>query len=592
MITGFANNLTVAVQSNQHAHGLGGLGGVPFPGAIWNTPIPVPTHFTLEVRDPDGVLLQLLTEFYDGKYRRIVNAPSTLDFSYPFAAAEREDCVPPNEVWFYGVVDGEDMLLEKFIIATEDTVHGATLKQVYHCESRLANLNDDLVPREIVPLVSRGNDERIVTLFSDNTGVNWGGTIPAWQDNETQVNVYQPITPLHYLREVVSAAYGSKALIRFNPDTDSVCVDKIDETAASQNIRWRYNMLELTKRIDYKAGATRIYAYGEGITPEGKLSLLDAGESEEYIEATPALGVQARSVMLNFPGVTDPDVLKARAEEKLTELNRQQTSFRVSVLSLLETNPEFVETWLLGLELGIPTQLLNERLGVDETIYIVEITQSLKNPLDIQIELDRNLNRSIVDTVAELAEKVNTATLGPLDVLHNDGSRAPNVERVFHADDLADLYALEGATPGLDFRNGDIGILETDPEARERVYRDGAFVPFTSSPVAARVVQPTFEVTSFPPISTGMPFTRLQIFEEDAGWNEWYARGDSTGSAGDGSTVWKPTAGWTALTGEPGTTEISSYHYAVDGSGRITTDTTYLTYALVAGVWVSTLVEP
>ena len=247
-------------------------------------------------------------------------------------------------------------------------------------------------------------DETIDTIVTDllafqlRTPVVTKGTISASYASLTRSIVVDGDTilrALYRLHETIGG-YINVDNSRRLQWTSSIGEDK------GQQIRYNKNLKGIARDIDYHQMINRLYAYGSG-EGEARIVLSDAdGQDEDYIKDQTSHddwgGWYPGSV--KDPSITHPDTLLAWATLKLAELKDPVISYTVDVVDLSESS--IAEFQIESLQLGSIVKVIDEDLGIDVSVSIVEMNHSdLNNPLAMTIELS-NRTRDITDVLTEV----------------------------------------------------------------------------------------------------------------------------------------------------------------------------------------------
>lgn len=171
-------------------------------------------------------------------------------------------------------------------------------------------------------------------------------------------------------------------------------------TDVGQQIRYRKNLVGITRDIDYSRLVNRLYAYGEG-EGDARIKLSDAdGQEEDYVEDGDSqtewggiyIGVEVDR------SITHPDTLLAWANLRLDEVKNPPISYWVDTLDLSAQDGFAFD----ALQLGSLVTVIDEDLGLDVDVYVVKIEHpDLLNPQMMVIEL-ANRVKDIADTLAEV----------------------------------------------------------------------------------------------------------------------------------------------------------------------------------------------
>ena len=171
---------------------------------------------------------------------------------------------------------------------------------------------------------------------------------------------------------------------------------------AGQQIRYKKNLVGISRSIDYSQLANKIYAYGAG-TWGSRVHLSSApGYALDYVyDATSQAtwGVITKTIWDN--NQTSAQLLKGWADSELAKRKDPIYTYKINMVDLSkETGFEFNTLNLLE-----PYQVIDEELGISVETRITRINRrDLSNPYDVDVELSNNVV-NISDTIAELARR-------------------------------------------------------------------------------------------------------------------------------------------------------------------------------------------
>ena len=163
-----------------------------------------------------------------------------------------------------------------------------------------------------------------------------------------------------------------------------------------QQIRYRKNLVGITRDIDYTLLCNRVYVYGAGGGPD-RVKLTDAGLDYEYIDDADSQsrwgGVYARVFV--DKRITHPETLLGWARRLLEVYKDPVISYTIRSIDLSAyPGMEFEQ-----LQVGSIVTVIDEELGIDVKLNVVSITHpDLHNPQEIEIQLASKV-RDITDTI-------------------------------------------------------------------------------------------------------------------------------------------------------------------------------------------------
>jgi hypothetical protein len=189
-----------------------------------------------------------------------------------------------------------------------------------------------------------------------------------------------------------------------------------------------------TVEYDYEQLRTRVYAYGRGRDPDTQLSLIDAGEANEYVENnTGTYGV--RSVIIETE-VDLASVLLQWANRVLDELSTLPLNVTVDVLDLAKIQSNAGRTgggWDSDWEdvfAGKKYTVTDSDMGISEEVQVVSVAYDFSNPLPITVEL-ANRTKKVGQVIADIVEMLNKPVIV-------DGDDYPRMGRNYSAAVTAD----------------------------------------------------------------------------------------------------------------------------------------------------------
>lgn len=169
-----------------------------------------------------------------------------------------------------------------------------------------------------------------------------------------------------------------------------------------REVRYQKNMRGVTRKRDFAGIVNKLYAYGYGET-EAQLTLIDAGESDEYIEdaaSQAAYGVRIKRI--TDKRITHPSTLLKWAQKILAAYKDPVYYYEVDLVNLAE-HPDF-DFDLENIEVGQIIRVVNSDMNdLSVNVAVVSVTTDLSEPQDIQIEL-ANATKTLADSIAQSAD--------------------------------------------------------------------------------------------------------------------------------------------------------------------------------------------
>lgn len=261
-----------------------------------------------------------------------------------------------------------------------------TLRTKIDAKDLLSQLDDELV---IDYLAENKTITEIVTAllaFQVNDNPITLGTIQPVVTRSMQVQQEKLLTVLLKLRNTVGG------FIEVDIDRQLNWWSDIGEDKGQQ-IRYRKNIMGLTRTMDFSNFGNRLYCYGAG-EGEARIKLSDAeGQEEDYVESPGSqetYGICIRQLV--DKSITHPETLLAWANLKLTEMEVPYINYRIDMVNLGALEGFNFDV----LQLGSMVKVLDEDLGIDIDARIMKIIRNLTDPINIQVEIS-NPGKDILD---------------------------------------------------------------------------------------------------------------------------------------------------------------------------------------------------
>ena len=174
-----------------------------------------------------------------------------------------------------------------------------------------------------------------------------------------------------------------------------------------REIRYRKNLRGVSRKRDFTGIINKIYAYGFGET-EAQVTLVDAGESYEYIEdGTSQTAYGVRIKRMTDKRITHPSTLLLWAQRILALYKDPVYYYDVDVVNLAE-HPDFTFD-LENLEVGQIVRVVNSDLNdLNVNVKIVSVSTQLDRPENITLEL-ANAAKTLADSIGSVQSKTSLA---------------------------------------------------------------------------------------------------------------------------------------------------------------------------------------
>ena len=399
--------------------------------------------FNIEVRSEHGSLLNTITQYFDGHLRQRLDVASTLNFSVVGTHAAVSNLVFPNRIWLR---DRWGMLIEKFLISQyKKRRQGDGIFLDVTCEGAIAALGIEPVKSYNTGFIG---SEGTISSPGTDPGVLKDGVLNPKTATVGQIVAdlldLQVQSPAITLKKIDSAIKDQ--LVVFNV-TDTTVLGALRELQAQlpaaiaghfyldskSRFNWRVKVgnqngetIEVGGRlagVEYDTNLddmfTRIYMYGSGMDPETRLTLIDAGEANEYIQDnTGTYGVIPRVVIEKT--IRDADQLLEVAERLLEEFSTPASEVTITALDLSKADGDRFDAYN-DLCVGGTYRVLDSGQSIDVTVTVTAIDYDFADPIPVRVEL-KSRRRSLSDLMESILKKL----AAPLEI---DGDKFPSMGR-------------------------------------------------------------------------------------------------------------------------------------------------------------------
>lgn len=406
------------------------LGGDPLGGGVFTEVLPdgsVTTFeitdsrrafYTIEVYDTDNDLVSRVPAWTRGSLKLQVDKASELSFTVALDAEGASDLVRPNTIW---VRDRWGFVVDTFTI-----------------QRRKPYARGDAAYLDIfaTAAISQLGEEAVIEYSSDGTTV--AEHVAALMDLQEKTNA---IT----LGDI-DDDIGDIELPFFAADTNihaallslqmALPIDQRGHIYVDPNrrLQWRLLIGDQTEQVitrtanvrgidietDYTQFYNRVYLYGEGQDPTTRLTLVDAGEANEYVEDTDSITAYDLKVLQKQDRrVRNPETLLRIANRILEEFSTPPLTVTVDLLDVAKSD-DAIAGWA-DIFIGGKYRVVDAELGIDSSIEIVGIEIDMTNPVPLRVDLT-NQTRDLSDLISRLI----TSLQQPLYV---DGDRYPTMGR-------------------------------------------------------------------------------------------------------------------------------------------------------------------
>lgn len=467
--------------------------------------------YRIQVVRPNGSLVREITLFSGGTWTAAANEAATLDFTmltHNQVDAINELNDPHNRVRLYNSYGIPVGTFRKATTEYTRTDDGVMLK--WNGLDTLAQLASEVVTG--VALTGVTLKEAVETLLD-------------LQENEYPIKLAQmnaecakqlvdlsmtDTTILAALREL-QAQLPADVAGYFYLDSNRGLKWTNEVGASTKTLYLGERLQGITKRTRHDDVITRLYAYGEGADAATRLSLLDAGLSQPYIEDAAQKAVYGTlSASVTESSITDADALLRFARRVLENRSEPQREYTINVLDLARLSSAIPagRTWTpdLGtawseMYVGGLYHVVDADVGVDVNIRMKRVEHDLNDPVPTKVELD-NKAYTLADILLMLGIK----------------------DKDLPADITSDAVT-NGGVEGGDLQTGDGHVYASDAEPQPPAAPGEPGDPGTSGDYAradhahpAQEVPAASDAEPQPPAAPGAP--------GDPGTSGDYARAD------------------------------------------------------------------
>ncbi len=365
---------------------------------IWLSAI----KYLIEVHNSAGDLVAILHNAHNIRYTEGINQAPVLNFSLPADDDKVDYIIKANEIWLRNYEEETPSVVAKFRLTRRIDGRESTLITTAETEGLLNQLADEQLVTEYSAESLTVNQivTALLALQVISPNITEGTIAPA---DTVSIKFSVGETILHCLYSLRDKVGGyiyvdnDRALQWAN----SIGVD------TGQQVRYQKNLVGVTRSIDYTTIANRIYAFGVGSgRARIKLSDVQANDYVEDVGSQTEWGGIFVKVLVN-PSITDAAALLAWATLELADRKDPIITYTIDTTDLGESTEAGFE--FEPLELGSIITVIDEDLGLDVSVHIVQMTHpDLLHPEIIQVEVT-NLNtsnpniktRDIIDVISE-----------------------------------------------------------------------------------------------------------------------------------------------------------------------------------------------
>jgi len=354
--------------------------------------------YLLEIRDSAGDHQCYLPDWHTATRRAAVNEPELLSFMVPEDSIAIPSLIGFNEVWLYRGT--QSVATQKFeILVTEDMI-GSTAGLRVEADSYLGQLAREFVTnyetatsRTLEYIVS----EILSTHQTQDRPISRGNihasagtdTIPPVRFNNKSI-----LAILQELRGYVGGYFSVDVSRRLNWSTTA-------GTTQGHWIRLGHNALDIKRRKDYRALATRVVGHGQGVDDATRLK-----STQDDASAQSTYGVIQRPIYMQH--IDDSTLLDTMTQAELDRVSGPKVTYDVGMIDLFHADSTSYSHLQHLIEPGTRVKLIHDSPAIDIDTTILNAEWLLDNPEQVKI------NQSNEDN---LNDPTNATKKDPLDVI-------------------------------------------------------------------------------------------------------------------------------------------------------------------------------
>lgn len=356
----------------------------------------VQDYYTLEVRSDDYTMLANLPNWVSGKWSQAANEPSKLEFTYPYTDEMIDLLVFPNQVVLR---DRARTALDRCrIMAYDDNRDGADAEtRLITCDGMLAQLGSEWIESlewtaatTVKQIVADILAEQATTYYS---GKILMGDIQASVATETRKpGKIENMTILQALLDL-TANVGGFVWLSYPETSARPRLNWAREIGhqRGQQIRIEKNLQALGRHVSYRGLATEVVAYGQGVSPDTRLSATATNNTGTY-------GTIRK--VISFPDVDNETHLQDLADAEVRRVSYPVTEYTCGVIDLSIEGGAADDYDHETLPLGQAVALIDTRMDVAFQTRIIAVERDLAAPLAVAIEVQNSVDAA--DSTAEV----------------------------------------------------------------------------------------------------------------------------------------------------------------------------------------------
>jgi hypothetical protein len=327
------------------------------------------TDYKVELRDNNGLLLYRIVEIEQAALDQQVNNPAAVSLTCPMSPAIEPIITSiqrPNQIWIWKNGDlfytGNISLID-IAHSSIESVRVESLDWMNQLKDEFVEFYDasDTVDDHVAAFLAEQVDVRPVLL----------GTIDPDLTRDITIERDTIYNSLMSMRDTVGGYMYVDPQRRLN------WLWALAPAVPSQQIRYRKNLVGITKSIDWMNFGNKLYIYGDGV------DLTDAGYATTYIEDATSIanyGLVIRKIYKQ--SYASAATMLEFAYLKIQEMAFPRITYTVDIANLEDFG--FTEEELV---LGSWVTLIDSEIGVNVDVQIVRIVWDLVRCEKVQIEL-------------------------------------------------------------------------------------------------------------------------------------------------------------------------------------------------------------
>ena len=349
----------------------------------------------IKVYDQDRKLVAILENAFNIGYSKRLNELWTAYFSLPANDTKNVECRPYRYVEIFD--NGERV--ELFRIIPSVLGKSNTAIKTYQCEHVLATLIDDvLFQYHEIGGISIFTNQVLQYILNRQVVKRWVLGQIAFQrqflykwENENLLGAVFSVTK----------PFIEKHQWTFNTNTYPWTLNLVPiDTAEKSYIRYKKNLIGITKEEDPTQLCTRLYClgYGEGIN---QLTIKDVNGGVPYLEDFSYTN-QVISRIFVDRRYESTETLKARGQALLEELKYPRISYTVDAADISKITKDNIDKF----EQGTTVKVIDEEIGETFSAVVVGVEKPdvTGSPWDVKITI-ANKPQDIAASIAELADR-------------------------------------------------------------------------------------------------------------------------------------------------------------------------------------------